>query len=123
LPRGDQQLAPEDVGDSTVEFVSYSPTKIEMAVNAAADGYLLLTDAFYPGWEVEGGAEIYRGDVMFRAIPVVEGDQTFTLTYQPFVLKGWIFTPLVVVGLWILSLIGARYYRRTSAIDVVISQG
>jgi hypothetical protein len=60
---------------------------------------------------------------MFRAIPVVEGDQTFTLTYKPFVLKGWIFTPLVVIGLWILSLIGARYYRRTSAIDVVISQG
>jgi hypothetical protein len=119
LPRGDQQLAPEDVGDSTVEFVSYTPTEVVIEVSATADGYLLLTDAFYTGWEIEGRTEIYRGDVMFRAIPVVEGDQTFTLTYKPFVLKGWIFTPLVVIGLWILSMIGARYYHRGSAIDVV----
>jgi len=68
---------------STATITSYTPTRIVIAVDAAADGYLLLTDAFYPGWTASDSddhqLEIFRADVMFRAIAVSVGQTTITL--------------------------------------------
>ncbi len=89
----------------------YTPTRIEVEVHAAAAGLLLLTDAWYPAWQVtvaplDGSVapvamELLRANVLFRAVPVQPGAWRVTFTYRP----GWLWGgPLLGVlgclGLW-----------------------
>ncbi len=70
---------------SSARIVRYSDTNIEIEVHAVADGYLILTDAFYPGWKAQIGktdVPIYRANTMFRAIPVSGGVSTVQLTFS-----------------------------------------
>ena len=49
-------------------FEEYSPERVRLQANGP--GYLLLTDAYYPGWvaKIDGQATpILRADLMFRA--------------------------------------------------------
>ena len=71
---------------NTVTIRSYTPERIEIAVETDADGYLVLTDAYYPGWTatVDGTpVEIERADVLFRAVRVPAGASEIIFTYQP----------------------------------------
>ena len=59
------------------EIISYQSNKVEMSVNAPSDGYLVLTDTFYPGWKaaVDGtAAEILPVFGAFRAVQVSKGN-------------------------------------------------
>jgi uncharacterized membrane protein YfhO len=50
------------------------------------DGYLVLTDAYYPGWAatVDGQpTEIERADITFRAVKVPAGQHRVEMYYQP----------------------------------------
>ena len=72
---------------------AYAPERV--VVQADGPGYLLLTDAYFPGWAatVDGRpAEILRADVMFRAVALPPGAQEVVFTYAP---------GSVTVGLWV----------------------
>jgi hypothetical protein len=75
------------------EIVEYTPMRVVVEVEASRPGYLVLTDAYYPGWRAESDGEpvaIYRADVMFRAVPIHEGQQTIVFTFKPFAIPfGW----------------------------------
>lgn len=65
-------------------IVGYAPEKVE--VMATGPGYLVLTDAYYPGWQatVDGTrAEILRADVMFRAVALPAGEHLVEFRYAP----------------------------------------
>jgi uncharacterized membrane protein YfhO len=68
-------------------------TAWQVCFEASRPGYLVLTDAYYPGWRAESDGEpvaIYRADVMFRAVPIHEGQQTIVFTFKPFAIPfGW----------------------------------
>jgi hypothetical protein len=67
-------------------IISYSPEQVVIDVEAARDGYLVLTDAYYPGWiaAVDGQpVEIDRADLMFRAVKIPAGQHRVELRYQP----------------------------------------
>jgi hypothetical protein len=60
----------------------------ELAIQASAPegGYLVVTDAHYPGWTatVDGeDADILRADYLFRAVRLPPGDHFVQLRYQP----------------------------------------
>jgi len=68
------------------EITHYSDTRIEMIANQDFEGYLMLQDAWYPGWKatVNGEpAEIYRANVMFRAVRVPAGESVVVFTFEP----------------------------------------
>lgn len=69
---------------STATITHYSATQIDIQVEAVASGYLILTDAYHPGWESTENYPIYRANVMFRAIPVAAGSHTIRLMFDPF---------------------------------------
>jgi len=70
----------------TVELLLYEPEHIVAAVSAPSEGWLVLSDAWYPGWEaiVDGAkASVERADVLFRAVAVPEGRHQLEWVYRP----------------------------------------
>jgi hypothetical protein len=87
--------------EARVQIIEYTPTRIVIEVESGSPGYLVLTNAYYPGWRAtitRGGetidASILRADVMFRAVAVEAGAQRVTLAYRP----GWWPGSLLVGG-------------------------
>lgn len=67
-------------------IVSYTPEQVVVDVNALQDGYLVLSDAYYPGWvaTLDGQpANIERADILFRAVKVPAGQHRVEFKYQP----------------------------------------
>jgi hypothetical protein len=94
---------------SIAEIVSYGAERVEIRVDAGAEGYVILTDAYYPGWvaTLDGQpATIYRADAMFRAVKVPAGESTVIFEYRP----GW-FPGILVFGalVWLAAIVGAVF--------------
>lgn len=87
LERGE----PLDLGDSltdrsTASVASYRNNEIVVDVNAAAPGYLVMSDMYHSGWRatVDGReAPVLRADYTFRAVPVEPGKHTIRLYFSP----------------------------------------
>jgi hypothetical protein len=76
---------PPGVGD-TVRVTHYAPERVEVEVDAGAAGYLVLSDAWYPGWEatVDGEpATVQRADLLFRAVTVDAGSHRVVFGFRP----------------------------------------
>ncbi len=102
---GVTSLGQQNSGDS-VTIAHYTPEHITLTVNMASDGWVVLTDTYYPGWRAEiDGKEtaIIEADVLFRAVAVSTGQHTITFTYAPRSFYGGVFLSilglLVFVGL------------------------
>lgn len=93
----------------------YSPNKVSTKVTMAEDGFLVLSDTYYPGWEalVDGEKEtIYEANGAFRAIKLSSGDHTVVFNYFPLTLKLGILISsfsLVWFGLYSLVLLKKRF--------------
>jgi len=76
--------------DDEVRLVSYDPERVGVEVEMDCSGYLVLADAYYPGWlaQVDGRPqEILRADLLFRAVAVPEGQHLVEFRYEPASLK------------------------------------
>lgn len=98
-------------GVDRVRVVSYMPESVELKVNAAQTGLLVLTDTFIDGWEayVDGRrTKLYPADIAFRGVVVAPGRHRVRFVYRPPALRlaFYLFWPsiiavvsLIVVGL------------------------
>ncbi|MBE7553590.1 MAG: hypothetical protein HS126_21170 [Anaerolineales bacterium] len=71
---------------SAAEIVAENPQQLEIEASLSADGYLVLLDTFFPGWEatVDGQpTPIYRADYLGRAVFVPAGEHTIHFEYRP----------------------------------------
>ncbi len=76
----------------------YRPQKVTIEAQLAQNGFLVLSDIWYPGWKakVDGKeAEILQAYHLFRAVQVPSGRHTVVFEYDPLSFK---------IGLWITSL-------------------
>jgi hypothetical protein len=111
----DRQPEPGQV--PVVEIVHYAADEIIMQVDSPADGYLFLSDPFYPGWraEVDGEPEdISRANYAFRALAVPAGSHQVTMVFRP---GSWLAGLGISIGtgLALLFLAGARLVREARA--------
>jgi hypothetical protein len=73
-----------------VTIVSYEPERVIIEADLASEGYLILTDAYYPGWRacVDGKeSSIIRANLMFRAVSLSAGQHRVEFFYEPVSLK------------------------------------
>jgi len=75
----------------------------------ASEGYLILTDTYYPGWRacVDGEElSIIRANLLFRAISLSAGQHRVEFSYEPASLRIGVAVSsatllAIVVGLWL----------------------
>ncbi|HZY45040.1 MAG TPA: YfhO family protein, partial [Anaerolineae bacterium] len=106
------------VPPSPSHLVTYEPEHIIVDVDAQQDGYLVLTDAYYPGWVAtldDRAAEIDRADVLFRAVKVPAGQHRIDMRYDP---QSYKIGSIVSIGAWIVWLMLFVVTRRR----VIIAQ-
>jgi hypothetical protein len=85
LAEGAPLEAPASAGEY-VRIARYDPERVEVEVKAAAEGYLVLSDTYYPGWEVtlDGRpARLLRANLMFRGVYLPPGEHRVVFTYTP----------------------------------------
>jgi len=90
-------------GPGQVEIVSYAAEEIVLRSEAGAPGYLVLSDAWYPGWVayLDGRpAPVRRANVMFRCVEVPAGQHEVRFCYEP----AWL-RPAAVISLAGLALL------------------
>jgi hypothetical protein len=110
---------------STASIATETPQRIEIAVNAAADGYLVLLDTYYPGWQatVDGHpTTIYRADYIGRAVFVPAGQHTVIFEYRPLSFRlGVGLLLLVMVTFAVVALLSGRLsWSPTRTISVTL---
>jgi len=113
------QVADQPVIVSLCQLVSYEPEHVTVETNTEQDSYLVLTDAYYPGWvaEVDGQrVPIERADVLFRAVKVPAGAHHVEFRYEP---QSFPIGVAISIGAWVLLLavvlisgVHARVYAR-----------
>jgi hypothetical protein len=77
---------PGEPCESKVVEVSRSDERLALDVDACANGFLVMSDAFFPGWRAaidDQPVPIERADDLFRAVAVRSGQHRVRLQYKP----------------------------------------
>jgi len=75
---------------SNVRIEEYKPHSVVVNADMKADGYLVMSDCYFPGWRVYVDGErdkIYRADYIFRAVALTKGEHKLRFVYKPFSVK------------------------------------
>ena len=114
---GAPQLADTPRGGQ-VDIVDHGPAGATLQVTAPAPAYLILADAWYPGWTATVNGEpapIYRANLIFRALQVPAGDSTVEFRFDP---QMWRAALYIGASLWIIALlIGLWIWRRDPSLS------
>lgn len=100
-------------GSGTVVVQTESPERLRIDYNADAPSTLLITEAWYPGWQATLDGEaipIQRADLLLSAIAVPEGQHTVLMEFRPQSLSLGAWISLVVAGLLILVWFRQRHF-------------
>ncbi|MFB0535944.1 MAG: YfhO family protein [Anaerolineae bacterium] len=87
LPHSPDLALPSQVeGESPVVILERQPERMVLEVDMAADGLLVLSEVYYPGWRAYADGEevpIYRADHVLRAMPLRAGHHRVEMVFDP----------------------------------------
>jgi hypothetical protein len=69
----------------TVECTEYSNNKISYKISNSTDGFLVLSEVYYPSWKAQVNnkdVDVLRANYCFRAIKLEKGENQITLVYD-----------------------------------------
>lgn len=97
---GDGQLPTASAENGNVVVGSYEPERVILQVESDAAGLLVVTDAYYPGWQATIDGEpttIYTADGLFRGVIVPEGVHEVMFAFRPSLLSWGIIASVIGV--------------------------
>jgi hypothetical protein len=100
---------------SETTILLYEPERVLASVTAPTDGWLFLSDAWYPGWEarVDGRpVRVERADILFRAVAVAAGSHQVELLYRPRSFQTGVRISVAALGLLVLAVAIGLVSRR-----------
>jgi len=106
-----QDLPKEKLGKDEVVINedSYFDNQVLIKTNSFSDGFLFLSDTYYPGWKafIDGQeTKIYRANYNFRAVIVPTGEHQVVFKYEPQSFKIGVYlsggTLLLILTGWII---------------------
>ncbi|MDI6781495.1 MAG: YfhO family protein [bacterium] len=114
---GDSRQKPADnkqIHDSihkpVVKITDYKLHSVSIKADTNMDGWIVLTDNYYPGWKAyvnNRETKIYRANHAFRAIKIKSGTSKIDFVYDPLSFKtgiwGSIISLIFIAGMGILS--------------------
>lgn len=101
-----------DPAEAQVVVGSYSNDEIRLSVAAPGDGFVVLSEVYYPGWRAQvDGVEtrILRGDYLLRVVPVKAGEHRVRMFFAP---TSLLLGKLITAGT-LLAVVGALFYSRS----------
>jgi hypothetical protein len=99
-------------------FLSQTPARVAIEVDAPRPGYLVFSDSFYPGWDatVDGrAAEVLRANHSFKAVRVEAGASDVVFTFRPRSLRWGATLSLLTLLVGVVALVVATRRRRLHA--------
>ena len=97
---------------TSIEMLSYEKNTIKFKTSSNSKGFVVIADAFHPGWEAtvnEESRSLLRANYIMRAIPISPGTNQIVLKFRPMmVLSGLTITAIswaVIIALilaWLL---------------------
>jgi hypothetical protein len=99
----------------SASIVQYQPERVVIETHLDRPGALVLTDAWYPGWQatVDGqSVPVCPADLLFRAVMLEPGAHRVVFTFRP--LGQWLGMALGVVGLVVLVIVSGYACRRAA---------
>ena len=110
-------------GRSSAQIQVDEPERVVIDVSAAQPGFLVLADAFDPGWKAfANGREIpiQRANYLFRAVPVEAGQTRVSFEYRPTSLRAGLVVSAATGSLLLIALL-VVLVRRASGAHVIRS--
>lgn len=112
--RGRAAFIDSSIGGSA-EVSDYQANQVTLVVTSANGGEVVLTDLFYPGWDVtidNEPANAHRVDGLFRGITVAPGQHTVVWTFRPTSVRNGAI--ISVLALLLMIGIGVRHRMNSS---------
>jgi hypothetical protein len=103
-------------GEVTVE--SYKPSTVVLRTRSAGGGFLVASEAWYPGWEatIDGRpVRLYIADAAFRGMAVPAGEHTVTMRLAPRIL--WCGGLISLVALAGVFAVAARSWKAALSVS------
>ena len=107
--------APPDAQAGSATLLSYAPERVEIATTSNAPALLVLSDAYYPGWQatVDGApAPILPTNILFRGVEVPAGDHVVTFTFAPTSWRNGLLVGAAGLLLWLVVMATGVRLRR-----------
>ncbi len=104
---GDSSPAEGDESPTT-NITYYAPEHIVVGISSQTDGLLLLTEAFYPGWQATVDGEpttIYQADGYFQGVFVPAGTHEVQFTFAPRSVEYGRVLSLVALAVWVVLIL------------------
>lgn len=103
-----------NASQGTLRFGDRGAERLALDVNTPADGLLILSENYFPGWRatVDGqSVEILRADLSLRAVPIRAGQHHVEMWYEPLSFRiGAVLSALTVIGC--IAALGALKFLR-----------
>ncbi len=115
---GAQNLKASPDTTAKVSVTTYRPREIDMKTSRKTDGFLVLSEIYYPaGWKASiDGKEvpIVKTNYILRGLSVPAGNHTITLTFNPATYTvGTTITWIATILIYLIGILGiVQYYRR-----------
>ncbi len=98
-----------------IEIIEFNENKIRINSFSESDSILILTDAYYPGWQVlidEKPSEILRANGLVRAIILEEGSHIIEFNYVPESFwNGVIISIITTISLFVVYVYSKKYHK------------